>query len=80
MPLGISCNSVIWCTRTFNPFGIKREHLVYISSGHKLPEDVADDLLKVVDVGKKSFKEFVETRLEDKMAKFHKPLKTDQKN
>ncbi|GFO17511.1 hypothetical protein PoB_004401600 [Plakobranchus ocellatus] len=57
-----------------NPFDTEREHLVYISSGQKVPEDVADDLLKIEDVGKKSFKEFVDTRLKDKTTRFHKPL------
>ncbi|GFO01034.1 hypothetical protein PoB_002753900 [Plakobranchus ocellatus] len=57
-----------------NPFDTEREHLVCISSGQKVSEDVADDLLKVEDVGKKSFKEFVDTRLKDKTTRFHRPL------
>ncbi|GFN98322.1 hypothetical protein PoB_002482800 [Plakobranchus ocellatus] len=61
-------------TAFLNPFDTEREHLVCISSGQKVPEDVADDLLKVEDVGKKSFKEFVDTRLKDKTTRFHKPL------
>ncbi|GFO26911.1 hypothetical protein PoB_005341600 [Plakobranchus ocellatus] len=35
-----------------NPFDTEREHLVSIFSGQKVPEDIADDLLKVEDVGK----------------------------
>ncbi|GFN98858.1 hypothetical protein PoB_002536400 [Plakobranchus ocellatus] len=57
-----------------NPFNTERKHLGCISSGQKVPEDIADDLLKVEDVGKKSFKEFVDTRLKDKTTRFHKPL------
>ncbi|GFO29163.1 hypothetical protein PoB_005566800 [Plakobranchus ocellatus] len=57
-----------------NPFNTEREHLVRISSGQKVPEDVADDLLKVQDVGKQSFKEFVDTRLKHKTTRFHEPL------
>ncbi|GFO21906.1 hypothetical protein PoB_004841100 [Plakobranchus ocellatus] len=57
-----------------NPFDTEKEHLVCIPSGQKVPEDVADDPLKVEDVGKKSFKEFVDTRLKDKTTRFHKPL------
>ncbi|GFO06117.1 hypothetical protein PoB_003262200 [Plakobranchus ocellatus] len=57
-----------------NPFDTEREHLVCICSGQKVPEDVADDPLKVEDVGKKSFKEFVDTRLKDKTTRFHRPL------
>ncbi|GFN83867.1 hypothetical protein PoB_001037300 [Plakobranchus ocellatus] len=57
-----------------NPFNTEKEHLVCISSGRKVPGGVADDLLKVEDVGKKSFKEFVDTRLKDKTTRFHKPL------
>ncbi|GFO07696.1 hypothetical protein PoB_003420100 [Plakobranchus ocellatus] len=57
-----------------NPFITERKHLACISSGQKVPEDIADDLLKVEDAGKKSFKEFVATRLKDKTTRFHKPL------
>ncbi|GFO16097.1 hypothetical protein PoB_004260200 [Plakobranchus ocellatus] len=57
-----------------NLFNTEREHLVCISSGQKVPEDIADYLLKVEDVGKKSFKEFVDTRLKDKTTRFHMPL------
>lgn len=57
-----------------NPFDTDREHLVCISSGQKVPEDVANDLLKVEDIGKESFEEFLETRLKNKTTKFHNPL------
>ncbi|GFO45764.1 hypothetical protein PoB_007226900 [Plakobranchus ocellatus] len=57
-----------------NPFNTERKHFACISSGQKVPEDIADDLLKVEDVGKKSFKEFVDTRLKDKTTRFHGPL------
>ncbi|GFO07875.1 hypothetical protein PoB_003438000 [Plakobranchus ocellatus] len=57
-----------------NPFNTERKHLACISSGQKVREDIADDLLKVEDVGKKSFKEFVDTRLKDKTTRFHNPL------
>ncbi|GFO41931.1 hypothetical protein PoB_006843600 [Plakobranchus ocellatus] len=57
-----------------NLFNTERKHLACISSGQKVPQDIADDLLKVEDVGKKSFKEFVATRLKDKTTRFHKPL------
>ncbi|GFO22422.1 hypothetical protein PoB_004892700 [Plakobranchus ocellatus] len=57
-----------------NPFDTERKHLLCTSSGQKVPENVADDLLKVEDVGKKSFKKFVDTRLKDKKTRFHKPL------
>ncbi|GFO19344.1 hypothetical protein PoB_004584900 [Plakobranchus ocellatus] len=42
-----------------NLFNTERKHLACISSGQKVPEDIADDL-KVEDVGKKSFREFVD--------------------
>ncbi|GFO35329.1 hypothetical protein PoB_006183400 [Plakobranchus ocellatus] len=42
-----------------NLFNTERMHLACISSGQKVPEDIADDL-KVEDVGKKSFREFVD--------------------
>ncbi|GFO25597.1 hypothetical protein PoB_005210200 [Plakobranchus ocellatus] len=57
-----------------NPFDTEREHLVCLSSDQKVLGDVADEFLKVEDVGKKSFKEFVDTRLKDKTTRFHKPL------
>ncbi|GFN91197.1 hypothetical protein PoB_001770300 [Plakobranchus ocellatus] len=42
-----------------NLFNTGRKHLACISSGQKVPEDIADDL-KVEDVGKRSFREFVD--------------------
>ncbi|GFS20344.1 hypothetical protein ElyMa_006897600 [Elysia marginata] len=71
-------NAVTKTVETFkaflNPFDTDREHLVCISSGQKVPEDVANDLLKVKDVGKESFEEFLETRLKNKTTKFHNSL------
>ncbi|GFN76610.1 hypothetical protein PoB_000311600 [Plakobranchus ocellatus] len=42
-----------------NLFNTERKHLACISSCQKVPEDIADDL-KVEDVGKRSFREFVD--------------------
>ncbi|GFO02808.1 hypothetical protein PoB_002931300 [Plakobranchus ocellatus] len=42
-----------------NLFNTERKHLACISSDQKVPEVIADDL-KIEDVGKKSFREFVD--------------------
>lgn len=74
----LSENAVRKTVETFiaftNPFEVEREHLVCLSSGQKLPDDIADDLLKVEEVGKSSFEMFVKDRLQDKTTKFHTPL------
>ena len=58
-----------------NPFDVQPENLICLSSGLKVSEDVASDLFKVEQNGKRSFESFVENRLKTKTMPFHAPLK-----
>lgn len=57
-----------------NPFEMDSEHLICLSSGIKISDDIANDLLTVNDHGKKLFEDFVNTRIENKTVEFKNPL------
>ena len=60
-----------------NPFGIhvNKEKLVNIGSGVTLDDDIAENILNVVDVGKSRMKVFRQKQLISKKISFHAPIK-----
>ena len=58
-----------------NPFEGERDGLVNITSGRKLPSEVANELLKTEEYGKKAFNDFIEQRMKNKTVNFQTPLK-----
>ena len=50
-----------------NPFQLdENESLVCLSSGMSLPQEVAERMVKIDDIGSKQYKEFIEERLNEK--------------
>ena len=58
-----------------NPFQVEKESLVCLSSGRKVEEDVASDLLSLESKGNAAFEESVEHRLVRHEKSFHDPIK-----
>ena len=61
-----------------NPFRIEsnNHHLLFcLSSGKPASDEVSEDLLKYVNVGKKATETFIRTRLVEKSVKFHDTMK-----
>jgi hypothetical protein len=52
-----------------------RDALYCLSSGAKAPPAVENELLKVDEIGKAAFKDFIQTRLVEKTVPFLSPLK-----
>ena len=59
-----------------NPFGIhvNKEKLVNISFGVTLDDDIAENIINVVDVGKSRMKVFRQKQLISKEISFHAPI------
>ena len=57
-----------------NPFEMSTDALVCLSSGKKVSEDVANDMMELDRYGKEQFESFVDSRLKDKTVAFKHPL------
>lgn len=51
------------------------DRLFCLSSGQPASDKVSEDLLRYTEAGKNAAEEFIKTRLVDKSAKFHNPMK-----
>lgn len=59
-----------------NPFEVEnRDNLFCLSSGRPVPKSVEENLLNVDNLGKASYKTFIQDRFIVKNKKFHEPLK-----
>ena len=61
-----------------NPFSIGHR-LQNISTGAEIPQDVVDGLLECLEIGEKSYQEFVETRFQNKEKCLHDTIPTNRK-
>ena len=61
-----------------NPFGAGIR-LQNISTGAEITQEVVDGLLECLEIGEKSYEEFVETRFQDKEKHLHDTIPTNRK-
>ncbi|GFS26387.1 hypothetical protein ElyMa_007052500 [Elysia marginata] len=57
-----------------NPFEMDTDELICLSSGCRLSDEIAGDLLKAEEFGQKRYEEFVKERLKNKTVEFKDPL------